>query len=201
MSNKKKYAIIAVLALIIGGFVLYSGNFGFLQAPPDDDDIPPANDTPTDPPPTDPPPADPPSNPWDGINNGDLLGGESDNTVMGEGVNGLINPLDMSGIPTTSPGGEGCGLEALISTQWDYDNPIPCMGIQAMEGMRFSLFDSNGLAWTRTDPAPLGLGSMTGCGLAWNGVTQWEFIAEKTLGLFNCKINLEYDVKIVACNC
>lgn len=139
-----------------------------------------------------------PEAPAPDYNPGDSVGGIDDNFNMGEGVNGVIVPIDLGDLPPTEEGGE-FKLQALINTNWNYITPATCMGIQAGEGMFFELFDSSGSVWSRTDTSPIALGSATSCGLVWDGETEWKFEASKILQLFNCQINLEYDINVVIC--
>lgn len=129
---------------------------------------------------------------------GDNVGGIDGDNNMGSGINEVVTPIDLGDLPPFEDEGE-FGLRATIQTSWDYNTPEECMDIQSGEGMIFSLYDSLGLAWTRTDVQPVALGDDTGCVLQWDGINEWYFKAEKIKHDFDCQIYYEYDVDVYIC--
>lgn len=110
--------------------------------------------------------------------------------------------IDLSEYGITTDG--TCLLGARFQTSWAYDNPSLCAGIQGMEGIRWSLYDSNGLEYSRLDPSPIGLGvdlHPTEHYLEWDGTTDWRATISKTLNIPTCNVNYEYDVEIYIYSC
>lgn len=134
-------------------------------------------------------------------NNGDIVydSGNVGNDLLA-GNPGLSIRIDLSDLPPTSELG-GCKLQARIQTDWGYITPSTCSGLQGMEGMYFSFYDSSGKVWERTDTQPLALGSLTQCGLIWDGQNPWSFNFNKLLNLPGCSIGLDYKVEVVICGC
>lgn len=129
---------------------------------------------------------------------GDIIVEIGEDVNMGEGISEVFKPIDLGDFPYTD--GEGCKLQALIETDWHYVDEDKCYGIQGMEGMHFELWDSIGKKWERTDTSPVALGSQTICDLQWNG-NPWTFKAQKILNIYQCQIALEYNIKIITCDC
>lgn len=133
-----------------------------------------------------------------GHQDGDVIDEIDEGINMGEGISEVFKPIDLGDFPYTD--GEGCKLKALISTSWNYVDEEKCHNLQALEGMHFELWDSEKKVWERTDASPIALGSETYCGLQWDG-TPWTFKAQKVLNIYQCQITLDYNIKIVTCDC
>ena len=131
--------------------------------------------------------------------NGDNVGGADGSINLDPGSNGVSIPIDLGDFPPTTGG--PCQLQALISTNWNYESEGACYGVPGQEGMKFSLKDSVKEVWSRTDYTPVALGSQTYCGLQWDGSTPWVFSAEKLFDFEGCGIILEYSIDVVTCDC
>ena len=125
-------------------------------------------------------------------NNGDLVGSDS-------GSGSTSNTDNVFEINLGDLGVGNCQLEATISTSWDYGNEF-CQGLQGMEGVKWDFYDSNSLEYSRIDAVPVGLGVVTRCGLEYDG-TPFRLEMSKTMGLPDCLIDYEWEVRIVACDC
>ena len=128
------------------------------------------------------------------VSDGTHVGGIGGSTVI-TGDNTIIT-IDLSGLESGN-----CDLMAQISYAWDYIDADACFGIQSQESMHFEFHDSDSLVWEETHINPIGLGFETDCGLNWDGVNNWQFIAEKVQGIESCEIFFEFDVSVITCNC
>lgn len=115
------------------------------------------------------------------------------------GTIGMSYPFLLNLPPTSELG--NCKLQARISTDWGYITPSTCLGLQGNEGLKFEFYDSSGKVWERIDTSPIGLGSLTKCGLVWDGHTGWSLQANKLLNLPQCSIGLDYKVDVIICEC
>lgn len=126
-------------------------------------------------------------------NDGDLLGSGSDSGATD-------SPYESFEIDMGEIGSGNCEIGATFSTSWDYGNQ-ECVGLQGAEGIIWTVYDSNGKVYTRTDLAPISLGNDLGCGLIYDGQTPFLVTMQKTAGLPNCVIEYEWELRLVACNC
>jgi hypothetical protein len=125
--------------------------------------------------------------------------GSGSGSITGEEE--VFGELDLSDYGITTDG--NCRLGALIQTDWSYGNDF-CMGIQGMESILWEFFDSNGLEYSRIDAVPVGLGVDLHPEehiLEWDGQTHWMGLMTKRLGLQNCVINYNYNIKIYIYDC
>jgi len=130
-----------------------------------------------------------------GYSEGETILSESDDGVLGEGVNQLQNPIEMDDIIT----GGDCNLGVKIDVWWDYVEESACSNIQGFEQMAFYFYDSNtGMA---LDVPRNVQKHFDYCPKYYDGMTDWMFVMQKTMNIFSCKIDYDYTVEVYACNC
>lgn len=130
-----------------------------------------------------------------GYSEGDILITESDDGTMGNGINDIMNPIDMSSIET----GGDCHLGVKIDVWWDYVNESTCSGIQGFETMAFYFYDSNtGIA---LDVPRNTQKHFDYCPKYYDGVTDWMFEMKKLMGMYSCEINYDYSIQVYVCEC
>lgn len=126
---------------------------------------------------------------------GDIITEESDLGTMGQGINDLMNPIEMPDIELGGP----CHLGAKIWVQWDYVDEQACSGIQGFETMAFYFYDSNtGVALD----VPRGQQKyFEFCPKYYDGVNDWMFEMQKLMGMYSCEISYSYTVQVYVCEC
>lgn len=118
------------------------------------------------------------------------------------GTASQISSIDLSDYGISIDG--NCRLGVQLSTSWYYAND-KCVGIPGMQGVKWDLYDSNGLEYTRTDIAPISLGvdlHPESHIWNWDGHTKW--IASMTPYPFpfnDCSITYEYSARIYIYDC
>lgn len=115
---------------------------------------------------------------------GSILGGDYD-----------ITNIDLGNLLQE---GGNCQLKATIETDWNYAND-KCQGIQASEGMSWTLKDSGGTIYHREDLSPTAIGVILDCGVI--DENQMTFTAEKIMDLSECLIDYNWRIRFIACNC
>lgn len=126
------------------------------------------------------------------LSDGDLISSTSGSGTSSETSNSF--EIDLGDLESGN-----CGLQATISTSWDYESGS-CEGLQGMEGVQWDFFDSIKLKYSRVDTNPIGLGVVTDCDLVYDG-TPFKLMMSKLMGLPDCELSYEWEVRILACNC
>lgn len=131
-----------------------------------------------------------------------------DTVFSGTGTGTLVGTNSVGSLDLSEYGitvGGTCRLGAQIQTSWSYDNPVLCQGVWGVEGLKLDFYDSNGLEYTRTDPAPMALGvdlHPEAHILEWDGVNLWQGYLTRVPGVMqNCVINYEYSLRVYIYDC
>lgn len=117
------------------------------------------------------------------------------------GTSPQISTLDLGDFGIESGG--DCRLGVLLSTSWYYANDR-CSGIPGIQGLRWDLFDSNGLEYSRIDNTPISLGvNLHPESHIWNydGQTDWRAVITPTLPLPECSITYEWSASVYIYDC
>lgn len=97
-----------------------------------------------------------------------------------------------------------CRLGVQLQTSWSYSND-KCVGIPGMQGVKWDIYDSNSLEYSRTDNVPVSLGvDLHPESYIWNwdGYTPWR--ASMTPYPFtypDCSITYEWSARIYIYDC
>lgn len=142
-------------------------------------------------PPPEPPPETPPT-----YSVGDVITTEEVTQTFGQGINGLIVPIELGDIEL----GGDCYLGVKIDTDWSYATPETCTGIQGSEGLFWHFDDSHASVWWATDTVPQAH-HVERCPLYYDGSTDWALYVDRTLNLYPCVLNTHYKVVVYVCEC
>jgi len=133
--------------------------------------------------------------PSTGYDDGDVISSNGGSGILPQG--GQSWDIDMGDLSL----GGNCGIQALISTSWNYVNEEACMGLPGMEGVSWMFSDSVSVKYSRLDAVPVAMGFPTACNLVYDGITPFKLVMLKKFNYPNCDITYNWDIDLVACNC
>lgn len=113
-----------------------------------------------------------------------------------------ISSIDLSKYGLSANG--NCRLGVQLQTSWYYSND-KCIGIPGMQGIKWEIFDSNGLRYNRIDSTPISLGvDLFPPNYIWNwdGITPWRAsITPYPFPFPECSITYSWEARIYIYDC
>lgn len=129
---------------------------------------------------------------------GDEVFAESGESGISGGVVTATGYIDLSDYGFI-PGGT-CSLKVRLHTYWDYQDEDACSELRdghvRRQALNWQFYDSDGLAWSRSDYTPENIYDVIYPPLHWDGVNPWVLKVGMVYQINGCSIQYYYDINI-----